>query len=283
MGVPHCRAYGAPSGGRARHQRFAKAKDRTRHYEDVSHHVWDTRHVDVQDRQNEIGGVREARARTVELFRGFDVVVDLGSGTGSGAAELSAFAVAVDSSEVMAVESAARGVVTCRADIETLPFRSGSVDGVRCDRVLYHLERPELGLAEAVRITRPGGRIVCAHPDHESMVIAVPGAPERLIALTKWTRIELNYRSGRIPRKIPELLRSFECIDVHTEAFTVVVEDPDSRPYALPHWLRSWRRAGKIELADEDLAEWDNAIEAARHDNGFFFTLTYLLTYGTVP
>lgn len=168
----------------------------------MSHHVWDERHVEVQDRQNEIDGVGETRARTVELLKGFDVVLDLGSGTGTGAAELEGFPIAVDSSAVMVRQSAARGVITCRASVEALPFRSGSVDGIRCDRVLYHLERPELGLAEALRVTRSGGRIVCAHPDHESMVIAVPGAPEHLIALTTWTRIELNYRSGRVPCKI---------------------------------------------------------------------------------
>lgn len=254
-----------------------------RHDEGVSHHVWDERHVDVQDRQNEVNAVREARERAVELLTGLDVVVDLGSGTGTGAAELPGFGIGVDSSSVMVAASAARGVATCQATVESVPLRSNSVDGVRCDRVLYHLEQPELALSEAVRITRPGGRIVCTHPDHESMVIAVPGAPEHLIALTKWTRIELNYRTGRTPRRVPEMLRRLGCVDVHTEAFTVVVEDPDSRPYELPHWLRSWKRAGKVEVADADLVLWDGAIEAARHGNGFFFTLTYLLTHGVVP
>jgi hypothetical protein len=114
------------------------------------------------------------------------------------------------------------------------------------------------------------------------MVIAVPGAPEHLIALTKWTRIELNYRSGRVPRMIPAMLRSLGCVDVHTEAFTAVIENPDAAPYALPHWLKSWNRAGKIALEAAELAAWDEAIEAARNDDGFFFTLTYLLTHGTV-
>jgi len=115
------------------------------------------------------------------------------------------------------------------------------------------------------------------------MVIAIPGAPEKLIALTKWTRIELNYVNGRVPRRVPELLCSLGCTDVHTEAFTVVVEDPDSRPYALPSWLRSWRRKGAIEVTDADLAVWDAAVESSRRGNGFFFSLTYLLSYGTVP
>ena len=107
-------------------------------------------------------------------------------------------------------------------------------------------------------------------------------APEELIALTKWTRIELNYRNGRVPRMVPAMLRRLGCVEVHTEAFAVVVEDPDDSPYALSRWLGSWKRTGKIDLADTDLMIWDQAIEAARHDNGFFVTLTYLLTHGLV-
>lgn len=244
--------------------------------------MWNERHVDVQDRQNEIEGVRQARARALDLLAGVDVVVDLGSGTGTGAAEVDCLAIGIDASPVMVATSSSLGVPTCRARVEAVPIRSRSVGGVRCDRVLYHLEEPEQALSEAVRITRRGGRIVCTHPDHESMVISVPDAPEHLVALTKWTRIELNYRNGRIPRRVPEMLVALGCVDVHTEAFTVVVEDPDSAPYALPHWLRSWRNKRAIEVTEAELAAWDDAIEAGRHNNGFFFTLTYLLNYGTV-
>lgn len=248
----------------------------------MSHHVWDERHIDVQDQQNELDGVRLARARAAELLFGLGIVVDFGSGTGTGAAELDGAAIALDFSPVMVAAASGIGVPTCQARVEAAPIRSRSVGGVRCDRVLYHLEQPEQALAEATRITRRGGKIVCTHPDHESMVIAVPGAPEHLIALTKWTRIELNYLNGRVPRRVPELLLALGCTDVHTEAFTVVVEDPDSSTYALPHWLRSWKNKRAIDVTDAELATWDDAVEASRHDNGFFFTLTYLVTHGTV-
>ena len=247
----------------------------------MTHFVWDERQVIVQDGQNDVGGVREARARTAELLRGCDPVLDLGCGTGTGASELSTVAVGIDSSPVMVKTSLANGVPSCCARVEALPVRSRSVGGVRCDRVLYHLDEPHEALREAVRVTKRGGRIVSTHPDHESMVIAVPGAPEHLVALTKWTRIELNYLNGTVPRRVPQILTDLGCVDVHTEAFTVVVEDPD-QVYALPEWLRSWRRKGAIEVTDDDLDLWDRAIDAARRGNGFFFTLTYLLTYGSV-
>lgn len=246
-------------------------------------HVWNEHHVDVQDRQNELPAVRALRARTRQLLSGLAPAVDLGCGTGTGALELGPTAVGVDSSETMCAASAARGLTTVRGDVTAVPIRSGSVAAVRCDRVLYHLHEPIEALRQARRLLRTGGRIACTHPDHESMVIAVPDAPEHLVALAKSTRIELNYVNGKVPRHIPAMLLDLGFVDVRTEAFTVVVEDPDTRPYALPHWLRQWRDRGDIDVSEAELAEWDAAIDAARRRGGFFFTLTYLLTYGTAP
>lgn len=248
----------------------------------TTRHVWDERHVEVQDRQNELDAVARSRARTAELLAGCDVVVDLGCGTGIGAVDMVGFAIGIDSSPVMVAATARLGVACCRGRVEALPIRTKSVDGVRCDRVLYHLAEPRIALAEAVRITRTGGRIVCTHPDHESMVIAVPGAPEHLVALTKWGRTELNYVNGRVARLVPEMLVDLGCRDVRTEAFTVVIHDPDALPYAFPLWLRQWADAGQVDVDREDLDRWDVAIDAARNGSGFFFTLTYLLTSARV-
>ena len=123
---------------------------------------------------------------------------------------------------------------------------------------------------------------MCTHPDSESMVIAVPGAPEHLVDLAKWSRINLNYVNGEVPRRVPQMLTDLGCTQIHTEGFTVVIEDPDSDAYAFPHWLRSWQRKGALDISEEDLDTWDRAIDAALHGNGFFFSLTYLLTYATV-
>jgi SAM-dependent methyltransferase len=175
----------------------------------------------------------------------------------------------------------AHGLPVVRADAGALPLRTGSVRAVRCDRVLYHLAEPALALREAARVLGETGRIVCAHPDYESMVLEVPGAPTHLVALTKWTRIALNYTNGTVARKLPKLLFDLGFSNIRTEAFTEVVSDPDAPEYDVPRWLHSWRSQGKIDATDDELRQWDDAIEDARHHGGYLFTLTYLVTYAT--
>ena len=54
------------------------------------------------------------------------------------------------------------------ADACALPFRDASFDATFCVAVLQHLEQPRQALAEFVRVTRPGGRVVAVEPDNAS-------------------------------------------------------------------------------------------------------------------
>lgn len=50
------------------------------------------------------------------------------------------------------------------ADAHRLPVASGSLGNIVLLDTLHHLEFPALFLAEAARVLRPGGRIVCVEP-----------------------------------------------------------------------------------------------------------------------
>ena len=55
------------------------------------------------------------------------------------------------------------------ADAHRLPFEAGSFTLVTCGSVYHHLEDPELAMAEAARVLRPGGRFLLidmAGPEH---------------------------------------------------------------------------------------------------------------------
>jgi ubiquinone/menaquinone biosynthesis C-methylase UbiE len=107
-------------------------------------------------------------ARLLAPLRGDERALDVGCGTGALAyvlAPLVGAVVGVDSSEeylAVAREDAPDGATFVPGDAEALPFPYGDFDLVGCLRVLHHVARPELVVAEIARVTRPGGRILIA-------------------------------------------------------------------------------------------------------------------------
>jgi ubiquinone/menaquinone biosynthesis C-methylase UbiE len=110
-------------------------------------------------------------ARLVELlapFTGVERALDAGCGTGALAYAFAAHVrevVGVDVSEEYveaAREHAPPGCTFEVGDATALAFPYGDFDLVGCLRVLHHVRRPELVVAELARVTRPDGRILLA-------------------------------------------------------------------------------------------------------------------------
>jgi SAM-dependent methyltransferase len=91
------------------------------------------------------------------------VVLDAGAGTGVASTaiiELGAQAVAIDISIDMLFWDAHHRPPAAVADVSRLPLRESSVDDTVAAFVYNHLSEPALGLAEASRVTRPGGGLL---------------------------------------------------------------------------------------------------------------------------
>lgn len=93
-------------------------------------------------------------------------VLEVGCGWGELAAwiarETEAEVVAVDLSPRMVELALERGVDARVADVQDLPFSNGAFDLVVAAWMLYHVPDLERGLAEIVRVLRPGGTFVAA-------------------------------------------------------------------------------------------------------------------------
>jgi ArsR family transcriptional regulator len=97
-------------------------------------------------------------------------VADLGCGEGYLAIEMARWAnrvIAVDRSETvlerardLARRRRVSNIVWKRGDLIKLPIEDASVDVALLSQTLHHATRPERVLAEAVRICRPGGKVL---------------------------------------------------------------------------------------------------------------------------
>jgi SAM-dependent methyltransferase len=114
------------------------------------------------DRAAELADV----VHTFALPHGDERALDVGTGAGALALALAPMVrevVGVDRVPELlklARERAPANVTFVEGDAEHLTFDDGSFDLAGTLRTLHHVPRPELVLAELVRVTRPGGRLL---------------------------------------------------------------------------------------------------------------------------
>lgn len=150
-----------------------------------------------------------------------------------------------------------------RGVAEALPFEDDAFDLVTCQTVLMHLPDPDAALAEMVRVTRPGGLVLCAEPNNLSnsvtrLGLSVP--PEDAMALFE---LELRAERGKaalgegdnsLGQALPGLMHAagLEELKVYTTDKAMPLLPPYEREeeQAL---VEEWRKlvARSLWLADE--------------------------------
>ena len=99
-----------------------------------------------------------------------------------------------------------------------IPLQDACSDLTMCQTLLMHLEKPETALAEMVRITKPGGAVMCMEPDNLSSSLAVPFSSVPSITLKErmfWFKARVIWFEGRkqlgkgdygIASKVPKMM-----------------------------------------------------------------------------
>jgi SAM-dependent methyltransferase len=216
-----------------------------------------------------------------------DQVLDVGCGTGEDAREIARHypgvaVVGVDADPERVAEAdrltlgVPRPVEFQVADVTRLPFEAGAFDAVRADRVFHHLADPVTGLAEMIRVSRPGGRVVVSDLEYESLVV---GGADHLVTrrVVDWW-CDHHVPQGRIGRELRGRFTDagLDAVEVHPTALLVTAYDEDVLHLA----ERAAGAAAAGAIPGEEVARWVAALRESDRSGRFVCALTVLTVRG---
>jgi len=233
------------------------------------------------------------KQQTYELLaaRAGDALLDAGCGPGDDVRALARLVgptgqvTGIDFREDVIAEARRRSATDTNttfevADIYQLPFAEGTFDGCRAERVFQHLLEPQQALAELIRVTRPGGRIVVGDPDWDTLIVAMPDvATSRTVTHLACD----NVRHGRMGRQLYGLFQAAGLQEVTILPVTGMLTD-----FALASELYSLRRTAEQAqqqglLSAEAVADWLASLEETSRAGQFFSAITGFTAYGRKP
>ncbi|HEY8283078.1 MAG TPA: methyltransferase domain-containing protein [Chloroflexota bacterium] len=145
-----------------------------------------------------------------------EAVLDVGCGPGTDVFAMGELVgpagrlVGLDASEVMIAEARRRAkevhapITFEVGEARALPFPDGTFDVCRAERLLEHLPDAERALAEMVRVTRPGGRILAFDFDWDTLIIDHPDKETTRTIVRSYSD---SIRNGWIGRQLPRLFK----------------------------------------------------------------------------
>ena len=165
------------------------------------------------------------------------------------------------------------GITYLQADGQGSTAHEGDFDMVLGHTVISHVADPDAFLKEALRLVRPGGRVVIHDGDYASMTFDT-GAPQydRVLPAKYFDAIVAN------PHVMREMPRRLSKLGVGpSEAIGAVVLEAGKGEY-FPSIIRNYApivtAAGKV--SDEEASGWMAALDQALENQSFFGSCNFI-------
>jgi len=161
-----------------------------------------------------------------------------------------------------------------------LPFADNRFDAVRSERLFMHLANAETALAEAVRVTKPGGRVVVVDTDWGSLSTHT-GADELERRLVQF-RAEEFLANGYSGRRLSGLFSALALQEINIE--TVALHTTDLNLWQL---LTQTDQVADIArtrgvLTEAEFQHWNNALMHSSETGAFFGSVSVVTVSATV-
>jgi ubiquinone/menaquinone biosynthesis C-methylase UbiE len=244
--------------------------------------------LDAGNALEDIKSVKRVMLAQLELHDGVSLL-DVGCGTGDDVWDLARVVgprgrvVGVDASSAMIAEAKKRHapselpVEFVEGEAQDLAFPEASFDRCRTERMLMHLNDPECALAEMVRVTRPGGKVVVFDFDWDTVFADSPYKETTRKLVHAFSD---GIKHGWIGRSLPRLF--------HAAGLTEVTCVPHAvRWYgAFAHrifdgHLAKAQQAGV--LSADELASWWHHLEQAEAAGQFHLGILGFIVSGRKP
>ncbi|MBP1927801.1 SAM-dependent methyltransferase [Methanolinea mesophila] len=167
-----------------------------------------------------------------------------------------------------------------RGDLLGIPFRDGSFDAARIDRVLQHIREPGRVVRELARVLSPGGVLVAFDNDWDTFRIELDDQDQAL-RLTRFFRD--SFASGRVGRELAGLFGAAGLEEIRAEPRNLVVTDLPTawQLFDLSALLHRTEAAGV--LAPAEAAEVREELSRRAEEGRFTAGYTGCLVRGTKP
>ena len=234
------------------------------------------------------------KQRTLELvdLQGGQTVLDAGCGIGIDAIQMAAqvgqtgHVFGVDNSQEMITKANSNAAylglpLTFRyGNIYQLEFQDNFFDRCRVDKTFQHLSDPKAALKELSRVTKLGGKIIIADPDHDSLIIDTP--------YTEVNHRFIRFRSdhmqqGGIAHQLYGLCKELGMINVHTEPLTHVYTDYEEKKITSPYLDEIWIAQEHGAVTKEEAEKWTAYLQKSIEEDRFMCMQTYIITTAVKP